>query len=91
MPKGLQPRPNFRRCKVTSPVIDVQTLDTEVSKIMASGASLLEALIEWASKRNVDLETVGSLVRKSPKLKGALQIEGEDLRMLKTRTARLPI
>lgn len=91
MPNGVPSGAGYDRCKVTSPVIDVQTLDSEVSKIMASGASLLEALIEWASKRNIDLETVGTLVRKSPKLKGALQIEGEDLRMLKTRTARLPI
>jgi len=58
--------------------------------IKSSNISVIDAIIEWCSKRNVEIEYVASLVANNASLKARLQIEAEQLNFLK-KTIRIPI
>lgn len=55
-----------------------------------SNVSVMEACIEWCSKRNIEIEYVATLIANNPKLKSKLQCEAEELNFIK-KSQRKPI
>ena len=51
----------------------------------------MDAIIYFADKHNVEVESVASLVKNSHVLKAKLAAEGEELKMLKSSGTKLPI
>jgi hypothetical protein len=51
----------------------------------------LDAVMYYVGKNNIEVETAASLIKSSQILKGKIAAEAEQLRLLKTKSARLPI
>ena len=51
----------------------------------------LDAVMHYVEKNNIEVETAASLIKSSQILKGKIAAEAEELRLLKTKSARLPI
>jgi len=62
----------------------------EIEKLTRSGSDIIDAVVHVCSKYNIDIETAASLIKKDAALKSKLQIEAENMNILK-RSARLPI
>lgn len=58
--------------------------------VLKTGMSYIDAVIYYSEKNDLDIDTVAALIKGSQKIKGELQIEGENLNFLK-KTDRLPI
>ncbi len=60
--------------------------------VARTGSDYLDAMIHFAEKNNVEIDTVASLVKTSHVLKAKLAAESEETRLLKPTTgAKLPI
>lgn len=62
----------------------------EIEKLTRSGTDIIDAVVHVCAKHNIDIETAASLIKKDAVLKSKLQMEAENLNILK-RSARLPI
>ena len=51
----------------------------------------LDAVMYYVEKNNIEVETAASLIKSSQILKGKIAAEAEELKLLKTGGARLPI
>lgn len=52
--------------------------------------SYIEAVTYFCEKNNVEVEIAAALIKGNPRIKSAVQIEGEDLNIL-PKSARLPV
>jgi hypothetical protein len=50
----------------------------------------IDAVVIWCEKNKLEVEYAASLIKKDPAIKGKIQVEAENLNILK-RGARLPI
>ena len=50
----------------------------------------IDAIVFWCQKNNLEIETAAYWIRKDPVMKSKIQLEAENLNVLK-RGARLPI
>ena len=71
-----------------TPASIIAEIDELVSK---AGISYMDAAVHWSETNNVEIEYVGSILKKDPRVKSRLQEEAENLSMLKFKTERLPI
>lgn len=51
----------------------------------------LDAVLLYCEKNNVEVETVAAIVKQNSALKSKIQIEAENINMLKKSSARLPL
>lgn len=66
-----------------------QTFHLEIEDLVSEKNILyMDAVIEWASDRNIDLDACAKFISKNLPLKSKLQIEAENLHFLK-KTPRL--
>lgn len=64
----------------------------EIEDIVTStGADYIDAVVTWCNKNGVDVEHVASLIKKDAVLKSKLLANAENLNLMKTKSARLPI
>jgi hypothetical protein len=50
-----------------------------------------EAVILYCEKYNIEVETIASVIKQNSALKSKIQIEAENVKMLKRSSARLPV
>lgn len=61
-------------------------------QVTQSGCDYLDAIVSYADKHQIEIETVASLVKNSHVLKARLAAESEDANLLKTKkSSKLPI
>jgi len=71
--------------------LTANTFAAEIDKLCQDkGIEYIDAVIHWCESNKVEIEYAANLIKKDPVFKSKIQIEGEDLRILK-RSARLPI
>ena len=58
--------------------------------VIAANLSYIEAITNWAEKREIEMENVASFIKKNQLLKNKIQSEAEQLKLLK-KTIRLPL
>ena len=64
----------------------------EIEKIVQEKSiEYLDAVMYYVDKNNVEIENAASLIKSSQILKGKIAAEAEDLKLLKTKSARLPL
>lgn len=49
----------------------------------------IDAIVTWCEKNKVEVEYIASIVKKDPVLKSKLQVEAENMNIIK-KTAKLP-
>jgi Phage late-transcription coactivator len=54
------------------------------------GIDYIDAVVLWCERNKVEVEYAASLIKKDPVFKSKIQVEAENLNILK-RSARLPI
>jgi len=67
-------------------MIDTHTpekLHHEISKMLSMGVSYIDALTEYAKKRNIEIETVAEIVKKSTIMKEKIRSEAVGMRLVK--------
>lgn len=62
----------------------------EVSPWVNNEVTLMDALVHYAQKYDIEIELIGDIVKRSPILKAKVREDAERLRMME-KTARLPI
>lgn len=66
-------------------------LTKEVERLTRDGkVDIIDAICHWCHENNIDVETAAALIKKDAVLRAKIQIEAENLNILKP-SARLPI
>jgi hypothetical protein len=72
-------------------VTAANSFNEEIEKLRKSkNLEYIDAVIYWCEKNNLEVEFAAGLIKKDPVFKSKVQVEAENLNILK-RGARLPI
>lgn len=64
----------------------------EIEKIVAkSKIEYIDAVIHYCEKNNLEIETMAEIIKQNSAIKSKIQIEAENLNMVRKTSARLPI
>jgi hypothetical protein len=55
----------------------------EIAKRLSTGVSYIDALVDYASEHNMEIETVAEIVKKSPIMKEKIRDEAVKMRLVK--------
>ncbi len=67
-------------------MIDTQTpekIHFEISKMLSSGVSYIEALVEYSKASNIEIETIAEIVKKSAVMKEKIRSEAINMKLVK--------
>jgi hypothetical protein len=70
-------------------IIETQTpekIHMEISSRLAKGVPYIEALVEYAKEKNIEIETIAEIVKKSPVIKEKIRSEAVNMRLVKRET-----
>lgn len=71
--------------------LSANSFAAEIDKMCQDkGIEYIDAVVLWCEKNNIEVEYAANLIKKDPVFKSKIQVEAENLNILK-RTARLPI
>jgi hypothetical protein len=66
-------------------------LSKEIERLTKGGKTdIIDAVCHWCQENNIDIETAASLIKKDAVLRAKIQIEAENLNIIKS-SAKLPI
>jgi hypothetical protein len=63
----------------------------EVEQYTNKEVSLIDALVHFSEKHDIEIELVGEIVRRSVVLKAKVRNDAERLNLLEEKTAQLPV
>jgi len=64
----------------------------EIEKLVkANGISYIDGIVHYASVSGIEIEVLAEIVSKNDVIKSQLEIEAENLNLIKKKTSRLPI
>jgi hypothetical protein len=55
----------------------------DIADMLSKGSSYIEALVEYSKKKNIEIETIAEIVRKSPVIKEKVRTEAINMKMVK--------
>ena len=61
-----------------------EKLHHEISKMLSTGVSYIDALVEYAKLKNVEIETIAEIVKKSTIMKEKIRSEAVGMKLVKT-------
>lgn len=67
-------------------MIETQTpekIHFEISKMLSSGVSYIDALVEYSKLKNVEIETIAEIVKKSTVMKEKIRSEAITMKLVK--------
>lgn len=67
-------------------MIETQTpekIHHEISGMLSNGVSYIEALVEYAKTKNIEIETIAEIVKKSSIIKEKIRTEAVIMKMVK--------
>lgn len=62
----------------------------EVEDLASEGVEYIDAVVEIANRRGIEIETAAAIIKRSELMKSRIQQEAEDLNIL-PKTPRLPV
>ena len=68
-------------------MLDTQTpekIHHEISDKLSKGVSYIDALVEYAKEKNVEIETIAEIVKKSSIIKEKIRTEAIKMKLVKT-------
>lgn len=64
----------------------------EIEKLVkANGISYIDGIVHYAQVSGIEIEVLAEIVSKNDVIKSQLEIEAENLNLIKKKTSRLPI
>ena len=67
-------------------MIETQTpekIHFEISKMISSGVSYIDALVEYSKLKNIEIETIAAIVKKSNVMKEKIRSEAINMKLVK--------
>lgn len=67
-------------------MIETQTpekIHFEISKMLSTGVSYIDALVEYSKAKNVEIETIAEIVKKSAVMKEKIRSEAVSMKLVK--------
>lgn len=67
-------------------MIETQTpekIHFEIAKMLSMGVPYIDALVEYSKKRNVEIETIAEIVKKSAVMKEKIRSEAVNMKLVK--------
>lgn len=67
-------------------MIETQTpekIHFEISKMLSNGVSYIDALVEYSKSKNVEIETIAEIVKKSTVMKEKIRSEAVSMKLVK--------
>lgn len=69
-------------------MIMIETLSAEkihhdIADMLSKGTSYIEALVEYSKRREIEIETIAEIVKKSPVIKEKIRSEAVRMKMVK--------
>lgn len=67
-------------------MVEIETpekIHQAIEKKLSLGASYIDALVEYANERDIEIETVASIVKKSSIMKEKIREEAKNMRLIK--------
>ena len=62
----------------------------EISRHIEAGVPYIDAVVEYATQNELEIEVIGEIIKKSPVLKANIYREAEKLKMIE-KLVRLPV
>ena len=76
--------------KALSTLLTPERIMAELTVYMEGGISAIDALVAFAEDNDIEIQTVGEIVKKNVALKAIVRNDAENLRLIE-KTAKLPI
>ena len=70
--------------------LNSERIMSEIAGYIADGVPYIDAVVEYATKNELEIEVVGEIIKKSPLLKANIYREAEELNMIE-KLVRLPV
>ena len=70
--------------------LNSERIMSEIAGYISDGIPYIDAVVEYATKNELEIEVVGEIIRKSPALKANIYREAEELNMIE-KLVRLPV
>ena len=70
--------------------VKTQHILKEIEQYVNSDVTVIDALVFYAEKHDIEVELLGEIVKRSPVLRARVQQDAEHLNLME-KTARLPI
>ena len=70
--------------------LNSERIMSEIAKHIDAGVPYIDAVVEYATKNELEIEVIGEIIRKSPLLKANIYREAEELNMVE-KLVRLPV
>lgn len=62
---------------------NAEKIHQEITKKIKNGASYIDALVEYSKENDMEIETLGNIVKKSPIMKSQVKDEAEKIKMIR--------
>lgn len=62
----------------------------QIQSLIDSGATYIDAVVEFSERNEIEIEVVGEIIRRSPILKSRIHVEAEELNLV-DKVTRLPV
>jgi hypothetical protein len=76
--------------KALSTLLTPEKIMDELNVYMEGGISAIDALVAFAEENDIEIQTVGEIVKKNVALKAIVRSDAENLRLVE-KTTKLPI
>ena len=70
--------------------LNSERIMVEIAKHIEAGVPYIDAVVEYATTNELEIEVVGEIIKKSPLLKAKIYREAEELNMIE-KLVRLPV
>ena len=65
-----------------------EKIHQDISSMISGGSSYIDSLVEYSRVNEIEIETLASIVKKSPIMKEKIKREASDLRLLKIKETK---
>ena len=70
--------------------LNPENMMSHISNQIEAGIPYIDAVVDYATRNELEIEVIGEIIRKSPMLKANIYREAEELNMIE-KLARLPV
>lgn len=63
--------------------LSAEKIHYDIADMLSKGSTYIEALVEYAKKKDIEIETIAEIVKKSPVIKEKIRSEAVKIKMVK--------
>jgi uncharacterized membrane-anchored protein YitT (DUF2179 family) len=63
--------------------LSAEKIHHDISEMLSKGTTYIEALVEYSKQKDIEIETIAEIVKKSPVIKEKLRTEAVKMKLVK--------